>query len=160
MCKKKTTNRQDMTHSEQGFTLIELMVIVMLIGILSYLSLVAFELYRANAAYASVESTLHSATVAAEASQSDPNNLPPPLGWYMQMGPGAITDPAAASYLVGLKLPRQTRIVASYDPNCVDAGCLSDFVEIWHCLANETAFWVRWGDGFSWTFRNVPGGGC
>ena len=151
-----------MRRMERGFTLIELLTVIVLIGILSALSLKAFEIYRSNAAYASVETTLHNAVIAAEASQTNPDQLPPMLGWYMQKGPGAITNASAAEYLPGLRLPMKTTIWAMYNPGCSSAFCLSDFIQVTHCLSKQFAFWIRWGDGFAMTFRNIPGGagGC
>lgn len=145
-------------QSEAGFTLIEMLVVILLISILSYLSMTAFDIYKAKAAYASVESTLHSAVNAAEASQTDPQNLPPPVPWYFQNTQGAMTNAAAAEYLTGLRIPRKTCIWAMYDPSCFGMACLSDFVMVAHCMAQESAEWVRWGDGWSMTFRNMPGG--
>ena len=142
---------------ERGFTLLELLTVIGLIAVLSLLSLKAFQTYVSNAAYASVESTLNSAMVAAEASQSDPNNLPPALGWYFQDTQGNITDSGAAQYLLGLKLPAKTMLSAFFDPECSGMGCLQDFVQVQHCRADQYAFWARWGDGFSTVVRNLPG---
>lgn len=145
---------------EKGFTLIELLVVIALIGILSYLSLKGFAVYRANAAYASVESSLQNARIAAEASQTDANHLPPPVPWYFQNVPGSINDPSAAQYLPGFKVSPDTRFWAFYSPACMDLACQSDFIEVVHCKATEFALWVRWGDGFEIMLHHLPGGGC
>ncbi len=143
--------------SETGFTLIEMLVVVLLIAILSYLSMTTFDVYRAKAAYASVESTLHSAVNAAEASQTDAQRLPPAVAWYYQNSQGSPSDPAAAEYLAGLRIPGKTCIWATYNPSCFEMACLSDFVMVAHCMAEESAQWMRWGDGWSATIRNLPG---
>ena len=146
-----------MRSTERGFTLIELLTVTFLIGVLYYLSMQSYTLYRHNAAYASVENTLHAAVVAAEASQTDANNLPPAVGWYFQRSQGELTDAAAAEYLAGLRLPRKTCLWTHYQPACSGAACLSDFVMVAHCMGNQFAEWLRFGDGWSITLRNIPG---
>lgn len=150
-----------MVHLERGFTLIELLTVIVLIGILSYLSLKGFSLYRANAAYASVESSLQNARIAAEASQTDANHLPPAVPWYFQNVPGVLNDAAASQYLPGFKLSPDTLFWAFYSPGCSDLACISDFIQVMHCKAREFVIWVRWGDGWEFTFHHLPGGaGC
>ncbi len=143
--------------SEKGFTLIELLVVIALIGILASLSIEGFTLYRANAAYASVESSLQNARIAAEAGQTDVNNLPPPVPWFFQNVPGPVNDASAARYLPGFKLSPDTMFWAFYNPDCMDGACQSDFIEVRHCKANEFALWTRWGDGFEMTLHHLPG---
>ena len=142
---------------ERGFTLIELLTVIGLLAILSMLSLRTFALYRSNAGNASAQSTLHSAIVAAEASQSDPSNLPPAVGWYFQNTQGSLTG-AAEEYLSGLRLPSKTCLWAMYDPSCSGAFCMADLVEVAHCMGTKRAMWVRWGDGWSLLINDVPGG--
>lgn len=144
-------------NTERGFTLIELLTVVSILSMLTVLSLQAFNTYRSNAANASVDNTLHSAVIAAEASQTDPAHLPPAVGWYFQKAPGEIQDNSAEEYLSGMKMPSKTCVWAMYDPECTGAFCMSDFVMVAHCMGSRAAQWVKWGDGWSMTLRDIPG---
>lgn len=135
-------------NSEKGFTIIELLTVTLLLSILIALAMSSFWVYRAQAGNAHADATLASAMSAAEASQTDPYHLPPQVAMFSQSEPGPITNAAANQYLSGLRIPTKTCIKASYNPQCTKSWCVSDFVEIAHCYANQSTQWMRFGDGF------------
>ena len=144
-------------NSERGFTLIELLTVMMILSILSFLSLNSFWVYRASAAYALVESTLKNSITAAEATANRVDNPSPPVGWAFQNTPGTLQNAALASYLSGIRLPNKTSVTAFYDPDCVNAACMSDYILVQNCQSQEYAFWAKWGDGWATTVRNIRG---
>lgn len=147
-------------RSEGAFTLIELLTVIGTIGLLAALGLTSFNVYKANAAYASVETTMINARNAVEAGISDPDNLPPAVALVSQKAQGSIQDNAAANFLPGMMLPSKMKFQASYDPTCVDAACQSEFLEAKHCWGKEYMRWVRFGDGVEMYLDHISGIGC
>ena len=144
---------------ESGFTLIEMLVVMALIGILSALGITSFHYYQASAAYASAETTLHNARNAAEAGTSDPDNLPLGVPLTVQKTQGAVAG-IAGDYLPGMMIPKSTSFRVSYDPACIDNTCTAEFIQVNHCSAREYTSWTRRGDGVEVTLRNISGAGC
>ncbi|NDC38556.1 MAG: type II secretion system protein [Proteobacteria bacterium] len=144
---------------QSGFTILELLVVTVTLAALTYLSMNSFVLYRAQAAYSVAAAVLHNAHTAVEASATDPSNAPGALS-IAQSAPGRISDPAARAYLPQLILPMQVKLTASYDPNCTSAGCMSDFLEVKHCLGKEYLQWMRFGDGIEVMLPHIAGDGC
>ncbi len=144
---------------DSGFTLLELLVVMTMIGILSYLGLTSFYVYKSDAAYSVAESVLRNARVAVEASLNDIDN-PPAAVDLVQTASGKITNQSASQYLPGMQLPKNIKITVVYDPSCAEAGCQSDFLEVRHCLGKEYLQWVRFGDGTEAQLNHLAGVGC
>lgn len=139
--------RRQAVKRRRGFTLIEMLTVIMLLGILGALSTRSFSLYRANAAYGVVEQTLHDAERAAEASLANSEVLPDEVTLFAQSTPGTLTNNAAKKYLLGFQVPRNVKVQVKYDPDCVDSSCYSDFLQINHCNGKKFLRWTRAGDG-------------
>lgn len=144
---------------QSGFTLIELMVVMLIISVLSYLGMTAFYVYRSDAAYSVVQSVMRNSRVIVEASLNDLDN-PPLTTNLVQNVAGPIVDAAGKTYLPGMQLPRNVKLSAQYDPTCTVAGCQSDFLEVKHCLGHEYTQWVRFGDGAEANMAHIAGVGC
>jgi type IV pilus assembly protein PilA len=107
--------RLDRIDSEDGFTLLEVLLVVLIIGILATIALPSFLNQTSKAASASAEELAHSAQIAAEAYATDHNGsyagvTTTSLGQYdaaIQTSPGGgnawvtnVTNVTASSYTV------------------------------------------------------------
>jgi len=149
-----------MHSSQSGFTLIELLVVVAIVGILASLGLTSFNFYKASAAYATAESTLHDARNAIEASMVDADNPPELVNLMAIEQQGPVQDPDAKQLLPGLVIPRNTKFQVAHDPDCLAAGCQAQFVQVNHCLGKEFVRWIRFGDGLEMKLDKIAGEGC
>jgi prepilin-type N-terminal cleavage/methylation domain-containing protein len=147
-------------RSEQGFTLIELLTIIAIIGVLAALSLSGFSIYRASAAYAVATGTMHDARNALEAALADQSNLPAQVPLQAQVVQGEIANVLGKAMLPGMQLPRNMKLQYSYDPACVDAGCIETFLQTNHCYGIEFPRFVRFGDGVEVLVEHIGGAGC
>ena len=138
--------------------MIELLTVIAIIGVLSSLALSSFSLYRASAAYAVANQTLHDARNALEASLVDPDNLPA-SGAGTQNFPGEMTGPGK-ELLIGLKLPKDMSIDYLYSQECLDSSCEEAVLETRHCKGREFSRWTRFGDGIEVLLEHVAGAGC
>ncbi len=148
-----------MNRSEGGFTLIELLTVIGIIGILMSLGLTSFSFYKASAAFATAKQTAHDARNAIEAAQVDPDNPPSSVPLTSQTSQGMITDPLAAAFLPGLRLPPRVNFQVQYDNTCVTGACQSELVQVNHCSGLEFVRWIRFGDGTEIEFE-IAGEGC
>lgn len=147
-------------RSERGFTLVELLTIVAIIGVLANLSVNSFIVYRSKAAYSNCQKTVRDVRMSAELGTSDPDNPPGAVALYTQNTPGPITGVAASNYLRGMAVPKNMKVRVSYDPTCVVGGCVSSWAELKHCQGTEYIQWIRFGDGTDQLIENIAGTGC
>lgn len=131
---------------QRGFTLIELLVSIALVAVLATLGLSSFWTYRSSAALSISQQTLRNGRTAIEAGVNS-DTLPPPVD-YTQAAQGALLDAGAREYMPGMNVPKNVSLHASYDPDCDDASCQSDSLEVRHCLGKQYVTWFRTGDGF------------
>jgi len=147
-------------RSDRGFTLIELLTIIAIIGVLAAISLSGFSIYRASAAYAVASASMHDARNALEAALADQNSLPPAVPLTEQSVAGPISDPQGRMVLPGMQVPKNLMFRYSYDPSCVDPGCVEAFFQTNHCYGVEYPRFVRFGDGLEILLEHVSGAGC
>lgn len=146
--------------NSRGFTLIEMLVVVGILGVLAHLALTSLYVYRSKAAYSTLQITMKNTRNAAEASLIDPEHQPPAVALVSQNVPGPLSDPAAAAFLPGMQIPKNIKFQVSYDPACDDGGCVASFVEIKHCSGKEYMQWLRFGDGMDMPLEPIAGDGC
>jgi prepilin-type N-terminal cleavage/methylation domain-containing protein len=147
-------------RSQAGFTLVELLTVIAIIGVLSGLGLASFKVYRGDAAYSVAESSLRNARNAVEASVTNPDATIPSVALFSQNTAGSIQDPSAQVYLPGFQLPKNLRMSVQYDSTCTNAACIAEVLEFSHCFAHEYTRWVRFGNGSDFLLEHVAGGGC
>ena len=147
-------------RSQSGFTLIELLTVIATIMVLAALSISSFSVYRSNAAYAGVATTLRNAVNAASASTINPESLPPAVALTSQTVQGPMTDASARAFLTSFQIGKNMKIQVSYDPTCTTAACTESFVQINHCSGKAYQQWMRFGDGTDVLVESIPGAGC
>lgn len=129
-------------RSENGFTLVELLVAAAIIGILCGLAVESFAVYRSRA-YESLEVQVMSQTrTALEAGKMDSEQFPAELMTVSAGAPGALPGATAEILLPGLRLPNDFQLLVQHNPTCESGLCLIDFIEARHCkIAKAVRFW-------------------
>ncbi len=146
--------------SQRGFTLIELITVVAIIGILAALAVTSFTLYKSDAAYAVVQSTVNFARNSLYASLLDAENPPAAVPLTSQTSAGPLQDTGARNLLPTLNLPPSLKFQVSHDPTCTTGSCTADYIQVNHCLGQEYSVFMRRGDGTDMLMENVLGAGC
>lgn len=148
-------------HSERGFTFIELLVTVAILGVLSALALTAFAVYKDNAEVARGQSTMRNARVSFEVGDEDATpGLSVPLTFTATAGgpvPGALS-----AILPGAETPKDLMLGAQYeycDTNS-PAMQLNQLLVVVPCRATRRLQWMRFCGGLEVIQENLPGGGC
>lgn len=148
-------------RNARGFTLIELMTVVVTIGAVAGMAVASFKEYRAKAAYAVSEQTLNDARIALEAALSEPDaTFGFDLNYVSQNSPGAFSSADANSLFPGFRLPKDVKVTVFHDPACLSGACLSKAIEVRHCAGVDYVNWERFGDGVEVKLEHVSGSGC
>jgi type IV pilus assembly protein PilA len=114
-----------MKKGQQGFTLIELMIVVAIIGILAAVALPAYQDYTKRAKMAEVVGFMSSARIAVAETYSTLNTL---TGIDNTKAGLAADDQALGSYIVGLTVAAGVITVelnTEIDANCTGAAALT-----------------------------------
>jgi prepilin-type N-terminal cleavage/methylation domain-containing protein len=147
-------------HSQDGFTLAELLVVVGLMGIISALGFTSANVYRGEGAYAVAQSLVRDGITSIEVALSTPDQTLPTIATFSQSIPGAINDSTAAAVLPGLIVPRKVKFQFSFDPSCTHSSCVVASIQANHCQGLKYVRWIRYGDGLDVRLDNVAGIGC
>lgn len=145
---------------EAGFTLVELLTVIAILGVLSGISIASFDSYKAKATYQVAFTSIKNARTAIEGALVEPDTVFNPVALYTQSTPGEITDANARAVLSTFIMAKNTKIYFSFDPSCLSGACISAFVRIRHCGGAEFASWTRQGDGTEVLVENIAGSGC
>lgn len=143
----------------RGFTLIELMMTIVVLGVLAGISIQTFRDARARAFYAVNIRNVDDAKKAIEAAFTNPDASYPAAN-YSQIGAGTIADAAVKPLLPGFVVSPNTKFSVEYDPACVTAVCVAEFLESRHCHGEYYTNWTRFGDGETIQLDRVSGAGC
>jgi prepilin-type N-terminal cleavage/methylation domain-containing protein len=144
--------------SQRGFTLVELLTVVAIIGVLATLSLQSFTVYKANAYYAQVQQTSRNARVSLEAGINNPN-LPTGamLSTYSDT-PGRVTNGDGILLTPALINSRDSYVYVTYDPSCADSSCIESYIYAKSCRLKEARAWYRYGTGLEITLDHIDSG--
>lgn len=137
-------------NTQSGFTLVELLTVVAIIGILASLSIASFSRAKHIASFSLVTSTMHQARTASGAGLSnDPPALREGVPFTELADNDALRGNALAStYLAGLVMPNNVSVKLEYRPECHgDDGCPMEYLEIQNASACSYQTWTRFGDG-------------
>jgi prepilin-type N-terminal cleavage/methylation domain-containing protein len=149
--------------TEQGFTLLELLVTTGILGILWGTSLTAMNEYREAAYHSIVRQTVSEARTSFEAGKTEQDKLG---GWYYfdVKTPGRITQAGANQIIPGLINKDNMWLIIQAQPGCEGnrsiAWCLVEYVRAQHCKDNFVRVYYRYGDGTEYDFTYDTGLTC
>lgn len=148
-------------NRESGFTLVELLTVMAILGVLVAIALQTVGVYKAQASYAVAEETLHDARVSLEAGLSEADAAhPTPINFVRQEMPGAFLHPNANALFPGFRIPKNVAVTVYHDPSCLHGACLSKLIEVRHCSGADYIQWERMGDGVEIKVDHIDGSGC
>jgi prepilin-type N-terminal cleavage/methylation domain-containing protein len=140
-------NNSNNLLKQKGFTLIELITVIGIIGVLAAISLTGFILYRQNAAIAVLNRLSSDTTSDVEAAFAQGDVELPAVSDYSQNEPGPISDSTARQILGAVVVPRQVTYNITVDPTCMDAGCIAANLSLYHEKSDRHVTTIRTGDG-------------
>ena len=145
---------------QRGFTLIEVLVVMSLIGVLALLSVQSFQTYRKKASYTVAMSALREARGAATGTLIQADIVFPEVNFVSQSTSGELTDADMSEVFPGVILSPSIKFTGAYFPNCGDANCTAVFAQVRPCSGEEYATWTRLGDGTEILAEHIAGVGC
>lgn len=156
--KRKTL---ESAKKESGFTLVELLVTVSIIGVLAQLSITSFYIYKGKAEFAKAASLYRNARTAEQAGTDD-------LGSSFTMSYTESTDSGGAlagllaGLLPGITMPKDVIVGASVD-SCSSGGGMDPnlVLVVKPCRGDGKHIeYVRLCNGIDTLDFNAPGNGC
>lgn len=145
---------------DRGFTLIELMACVLIVGVLAGLQLQIWRILKERAYSGSEISAVHNVQVALEAA------APTSQGWYwgMSTNPGGVTSWDGREFLPGYVNPRNFYVSVSYSADChngtLGPWCFVASVWTQHCSSDSMTWWMKWADGMELSGEMNGAWGC
>lgn len=149
----------NMKRSE-GFTLIEMLMVIAVIGVLAGISLQTFAVYRENAFYASSEEILRNARTALDIGRTNEESFPARVLFTQAFTGGSVTNNDAAMIAPGLNNNNNSYVYVYHNPTCASPWCLTDYITSRHCRAEEYTYWYRYANGFAAQVEHVDGSGA
>lgn len=113
--------RKSMKEKDQGFTLVELLVVVIIIGILSAIAIPAFLNQRKKAVDASIKEDLHTVATSLETYYTD-NLKYPDTAVQNAAGDPITTTPTGQA--ISIKVSPNNKFTVKFGPAGVDSYCI------------------------------------
>jgi len=145
-------------NAAQGFTMIELLISIAIIGILASLALTSFTIYRQDAEYSKAEADLRNSRTAMEAGSQDLADGYSLALTYSDVVGGVLVDPLAEVMPQGAT-SKDVRLGASYE-SC-DGGApgdLNQYIIASSCKANKSISYSRFCNGIEVLVSELPFG--
>ncbi|HMO02804.1 MAG TPA: type II secretion system protein [Oligoflexia bacterium] len=146
-------------NKQRGFSLIELIFILLTIGVLASMSITSFNVLKMSTAYQVVATSINQLRLAAESGTIETDSLPSAFS-ITQTTSGPFSDVNAAALFPGFNQTSRTKITAEFDPSCDTGACAFIFTQVQHCNGDRYQEWLRYGDGIDIVLEDLMGDGC
>lgn len=143
------------SRSEAGFTLIELITVIGILGVLAGISLQTFGVYRENAFYAASEEILRNARTALDVGRANEENFPARILFTQSFTGGRVTGADAALIAPGLTNNNRSYVYVYHNPTCTTGWCLTDYITSRNCKSEEYTYYYRYANGFDSTMDHI-----
>ena len=146
--------------NERGFTLVELLTVVAILGVLAKLALTSFIIYKSKAEFAKAESLYQNARTAAEAGEADQGPAFA-MAFTESLDTGAPLAGDLRDFFPQVNMPKDVILGASVAP-CAGAG-LDPYIviSVKACKGEEKHIeYVRFCNGMDSADFNAAGTGC
>lgn len=157
-------------HNELGFTLVELLVTMSIIGILSGISIQSWNVYRDKAYNIAADELLHNARVALHAGRGNTDELATDFYWASSDSSGQFTAGDDVNiFAPGISVEPDTRLVVWFNGFCeaaMSSGacpinadcCIMESMMAWHCKGSTVKQHLVWNSGTVSDFEMVSWG--
>lgn len=152
--------RDSQYSSERGFTLIELIVVTVIIGVLSATSMSTYHTYINQAYNAEADVNLHSLKTALEVGANDLDSSQFYFGW--SASPGPVSSWTGQNLTPGFINGPRTLVSVWYSGPCASgawgAGCGLEGATVMICKAGISRSWFKSSGGFefTWGWQGAP----
>ncbi len=134
-------------NNQSGFSLIELLTVVALIGILSSIATQAFTLYKDKAQHSSAITLFNQLRTSLEGGKIESESFPEEIMEVAQQEAGTASGEYGQTLLKGLVIPPLHKIYVRHDPTCEDDLCLEDVVSVRHCQSSKIVTFSQFHSG-------------
>ena len=147
-------------RSERGFSLIELLTVVVIIGVLAKMSLSAFTVYKGKAEFSKAASLYTNARTSATAGEEDLGDAYS-MSFTESTSSGAPLAGSLSSFFPNITMAKDVVLGASISP-CAGAGLDPNLIiSVKPCRGNGKHIeYVRFCDGSDSTDFSSAGNGC
>lgn len=153
-------SRGSFSLGNKGFSLVELLVVIGIMGIVSALGMTGLAVYKDSAEYSKAESTLRTARTALSVSELD-LALGFSMGLTYSGTSGEPLEPALSAVLPGAGVPKEVRIGVLYN-SCegADGAAIKSIVYSQPCRSKRQTYVTKDCAGNEIVLSNVAFMGC
>ena len=122
---------------EQGFTFVELVLVIVMIFVLSGLCFQAFLIYKENAYYGIAQQMMGQTRTAMEAGKIVIEDFAEVLVVNTDEE-GPVNSEEGQMLVPGLVLPKDFKLFVMHNPNCFGGDCVQDIIDSRHCSVERS----------------------